>query len=98
MFAQRSEVVSEFESQMDQTQWCNLYISLKYEQIYNFPHNTMHMYSGITSGRVLDGQLLYTMILDAHMYSGITSGRVLNGELLYTKILGIHMYSGITSG
>ena len=26
--------------------------------------NTIHMYSGITSGRVLDGELLYTKILE----------------------------------
>ena len=26
--------------------------------------NTIHMYSGITSGRVLNGELLYTKILE----------------------------------
>ena len=29
-------------------------------------HNTIHMYSGITSGRVLDGELLYTKILEVN--------------------------------
>ena len=59
------------------------------------------MYSGITSGRVLNGELLYTKILEVNLFLFVnlflmntvyTSGRVLNGgvlngELLYTKIL-----------
>ena len=32
-------------------------------------HNTIHMYSGITSGRVLDGELLYTMILEVNLFA-----------------------------
>ena len=32
-------------------------------------HNTIHMYSGITSGRVLDGGLLYTKILDVNLFA-----------------------------
>ena len=28
--------------------------------------HTIHMYSGITSGRVLDGELLYTKILEVN--------------------------------
>ena len=31
--------------------------------------NTIHMYSGITSGRVLDGELLYTKILDVNLFA-----------------------------
>ena len=31
--------------------------------------NTIHMYSGITSGRVLDGELLYTKILDINLFA-----------------------------
>ena len=30
--------------------------------------NTIHMYSGITSGRVLDGELLYTKILEVNLF------------------------------
>ena len=30
-------------------------------------NNTIHMYSGITSGRVLDGELLYTKILEVNL-------------------------------
>ena len=30
-------------------------------------YNTIHMYSGITSGRVLNGKLLYTKILEVNM-------------------------------
>ena len=32
-----------------------------------FIYNTIHMYSGITSGRVLDGELLYTKILEVNL-------------------------------
>ena len=32
-------------------------------------HNTIHMYSGITSGRVLDGELLYTNILEVNLFA-----------------------------
>ena len=31
--------------------------------------NTIHMYSGITSGRVLDGDLLYTKILEVNLFA-----------------------------
>ena len=31
--------------------------------------NTIHMYSGITSGRVFDGELLYTSILDVNLFA-----------------------------
>ena len=30
---------------------------------------TIHMYSGITSGRVLDGELLYAKILEVHLFA-----------------------------
>ena len=30
-------------------------------------YNTIHMYSGITSGRVLNGVLLYTKILEVNL-------------------------------
>ena len=29
----------------------------------------IHMYSGITSGRVLDGELLYTKILEVNLFA-----------------------------
>ena len=32
-------------------------------------YNTIHMYSGITSGRVLDGELLYTRILEVNLFA-----------------------------
>ena len=32
--------------------------------MYTIMNNTIHMYSGITSGRVLDGEHLYTKILE----------------------------------
>ena len=32
-------------------------------------YNSIHMYSGITSGRVLDGELLYTKILEVNMFA-----------------------------
>ena len=32
-------------------------------------YNTIHMYSGITSGRVLDGKLLYTKILEVNLFA-----------------------------
>ena len=31
--------------------------------------NTIHMYSEITSGRVLSGELLYTEILEVHLFA-----------------------------
>ena len=33
------------------------------------PFNTIHMYSGITSGRVLNGELLYTKILEVNLFA-----------------------------
>ena len=32
-------------------------------------YQTIHMYSGITSGRVLDGELLYTKILEVNLFA-----------------------------
>ena len=32
-------------------------------------NNTVHMYSGITRGRVLDGELLYTKILKVNLFA-----------------------------
>ena len=32
-------------------------------------NNTIHMYSGITSGRVLNGELLYTKILEVNLFA-----------------------------
>ena len=31
--------------------------------------NTIHMYSGITSGRVLNGELLYAKILEVNLFA-----------------------------
>ena len=32
-------------------------------------HIAIHMYSGITSGRVLDGELLHTKILEVNLFA-----------------------------
>ena len=32
-------------------------------------YNTIHMYSGITSGRVLNGEFLYTKILEVNLFA-----------------------------
>ena len=32
-------------------------------------YNIIHIYSGITSGRVLNGQLLYTKILEVNLFA-----------------------------
>ena len=37
--------------------------------IYICIYNTIHMYSGITSGRVLNGELLYTKILEVNLFA-----------------------------
>ena len=37
--------------------------------MYNNTLNTIHMYSGITSGRVLDGKLLCTKILEVNLFA-----------------------------
>ena len=37
--------------------------------LYNTYNNIIHMYSGITSGRVLDGELLYTKILEVNLFA-----------------------------
>ena len=42
-------------------------VSLIY--IYIYIYNTIHMYSGITSGRVLNGELLYTKILEVNLFA-----------------------------
>ena len=34
-----------------------------------YHNNTIHMYSGITSGRVLDGEFLYTKILEVNLFA-----------------------------
>ena len=37
--------------------------------VYISIYNTIYMYSGITSGRVLDGELLYTKILEVNLFA-----------------------------
>ena len=46
--------------------------------------NTIHMYSGITSGRVLNGELLYTKILEVKTEICNMSRRV--GRNLYETV------------
>ena len=43
------------------------------EQIYQFNYNTIHMYFGITNGRVLNGELLCTKILEVNLFAFATS-------------------------
>ena len=40
-----------------------------YSYIYIYGYNTIRMYSGITSGRVLNGELLYTKILEVNLFA-----------------------------
>ena len=68
--------------------------------------NTIHMYSGITSGRVLDGELLYTKISMKQSVGSLLNNLYANANKLTSRIFvqytyicnTIHMYSGITSG
>ena len=48
-------------------------ISLDHVKPYKWKY-TIHMYSGITSGRVLDGELLYTKILEVNLGGAPLSG------------------------
>ena len=40
-----------------------------YMYVYKYEYNAIHMYSGITSGRVLDAELLYTKILEVNLFA-----------------------------
>ena len=37
--------------------------------VYIYIYNTIHMYSGITSGRVLNGELLHTKIPEVNLFA-----------------------------
>ena len=52
---------------IDATYAAFLLIILVSDLIYIY--NTIHMYSGITSGRVLNGELLYTKILEVNLFA-----------------------------
>ena len=39
------------------------------DKVFIFSINAIHMYSGITSGRVLDGEHLYTKILEVNLFA-----------------------------
>ena len=52
------------------------------ENEFIYIYNTIHMYSGITSGRVLNGELLYTKILEVNA----------NANKLTSRILCIYIY------
>ena len=45
---------------------------------------TIHMYSGITSGRVLDGELLYTKILEVSLFANKLTSRIFVSYYVYT--------------
>ena len=50
----------------------NIYLILIDQSFKNYiiiSINTIHMYSGITSGRVLNGELLYTKILEVNLFA-----------------------------
>ena len=40
-----------------------------YTIIHIYIYNIIHIYSGITSGRVLNGELLYTKILEVNLFA-----------------------------
>ena len=46
--------------------------------------NTIHMYSGITSGRVLNGELLYTKILEVNLFA--FAYRLFRRDFLPTRV------------
>ena len=37
--------------------------------MYLYPDNVIQIYSGITSGRVLDGELFYTKIVEVNLFA-----------------------------
>ena len=58
----------------DPEPWSFFYFTTYMYALYSLMHNTIHMYSGITSGRVLDGELLYTKILEVNSQHALLSG------------------------
>ena len=52
---------------------CELNLSLSVDLLYN----TIHMYSGIASGRVLDGELLYAPLIGPKQYAPLIGGKSL---------------------
>ena len=54
-------------------------ISQKRLTQYTYIYNTIHMYSGITSGRVLNGELLYTKILEVNLFANKLTSRIFVG-------------------
>ena len=46
-----------------------LKVTLNNVMLIYFNFNVIHIYSGITSGRVLDGELLYTEILEVNLFA-----------------------------
>ena len=49
--------------------YVRVYIRQEYGKDILLYINTIHMYSGITSGRVLNGELLYTKILEVNLFA-----------------------------
>ena len=51
--------------------WRLDYIRINSHQIFKYKirNNTIYMYSGITSGRVFDGELLYAKILEVNLFA-----------------------------
>ena len=46
-----------------------VYIIIKHTLISRLSYHIIQIYSGITSGRVLDGELLYAEILEVNLYA-----------------------------
>ena len=62
----------------------------KHGNIHTYIHNTIHMYSGITSGRVLDGELLYTKILEVNLFA--FAYRLFHSDFSPINVVYMHTY------
>ena len=73
----------------------NISPPLKRWRIYIY--NTIHMYSGITSGRVLNGELLYTEILEVNLFAfAFAFAYCLYMGVYYTSVKRTQQLSGVT--
>ena len=57
-----------FLSSLTENEFCTQKMQNDSQELYDI-HSKIHMYSGITSGRVLDGELLYTKILEVNLFA-----------------------------
>ena len=63
-----------------------------YLHIHTYIHNTIYMYSGITSGRVLNGELLYPKILEVNLFA-FAYRQMQTYIHIYTKILEVNLFA-----